>query len=49
MFSLTSFLRSRFAPEEMHVECRDCGTTLDPVVEPCPQCGSTQRSRYQVM
>ncbi|WP_199174765.1 hypothetical protein [Halegenticoccus soli] len=29
-------------------ECRECGTTLRPVDEQCPQCGSVEISHYDV-
>lgn len=30
------------------VECRTCGTSVSPGTEECPDCGSTEFSRYEI-
>ena len=34
--------------DEIHVECRHCGTTLEPPSEQCPECGATEFSQYEL-
>lgn len=30
------------------VECRRCGTTVDPETDACPDCGATEFCRYEI-
>ncbi len=30
------------------IECRHCGTTIDPPSEACPECGTTEFCRYEI-
>lgn len=30
------------------VECRHCGTNVDPDTDRCPECGATERNRYEL-
>jgi uncharacterized OB-fold protein len=30
------------------VECRQCGTTVDPATDQCPMCGATELCRYEI-
>jgi len=33
---------------EVVIECRNCGTTVDPETEECPDCGGTEFVRYEI-
>lgn len=37
---------ARTRPAASYVECRDCGTTLEPDATTCPACDSTDIARY---
>jgi len=30
------------------VECRQCGATVDPATDQCPECGATEICRYEI-
>lgn len=30
------------------VECRQCGATVDPETDQCPECGATEICRYEI-
>jgi uncharacterized OB-fold protein len=30
------------------VECRQCGTTVDPATDQCPECGAVELCRYEI-
>lgn len=33
--------------EEIHYECRNCGTTLEEDIDICPECGATEIAEYR--
>ncbi len=48
--TLVTRLRSALsdANDDRFSECRDCGTTIDPLDEACPVCESTEIARYEL-
>jgi predicted nucleic-acid-binding Zn-ribbon protein len=30
------------------VECRRCGAAIDPEMDQCPECGTTEFSKYEI-
>lgn len=48
MIPLTHRIRHWFASEDVLVECRNCGTTLEAGADVCLECDSTEISRYDL-
>lgn len=48
MIRLTRVVRRWFADGSVIYECRNCGTTLGPDAESCPNCDCETISRYDL-
>jgi uncharacterized OB-fold protein len=48
MSAIQSLLDRLFATESTLHECRNCGETVDPDVDRCPNCGATEIASYHV-